>query len=297
MSSPANAQIQQGVAPLYNQIQQQAQPAAGQSGTAPQMMQPNTQQQIGYGGNTFGQPAAAPAAPNIFDTAAGGINNAIQGATNSMGYDPQMISTGSLASTDMGQYMNPYISNVVDNTVNAANRQGDMMSNNLGAQASAAGAFGGDRHGIAQGTAYGDINRNLQQTVGDLYNTGYNQATGMAQQDISNDYNVQLANQNAGLAGSQQNLSAANTLGGLSNLGFGMGNTVNANLAADGGTVQGMNQAILDAANADYGSYMNHPSAGNAGYGASVGGVPFTSTATESGTPGLFDWLTLGASY
>ena len=49
----------------------------------------------------------------------------------------------------MGNYQNPYESQVVQQTLRDVGSQALNAQNMLGAQATAAGAFGGSRHGIA----------------------------------------------------------------------------------------------------------------------------------------------------
>ena len=122
-----------------------------------------------------------------------------------------------------------------------------------------------------------------------------NQSSGL--QDISNRVQASLANQSAGLQGAQQRLGAANQLGQLSNLGFGMGQQVNQNLAQQGAMQQALQQMVMDQAQGKFNAYANHPAAGlpylNAALGASNLGE---NTSTLSKQPGLFDYLTLGAS-
>ena len=107
---------------------------------------------------------------------------------------------------------------------------------------------------------------------------------------------AQMANQNAGLAGSQQRLNAGNQLGNLSNLGFGMGQTVNRNMAQDGAMKQGLNQLLIDAARNQFNQYTNQPYKDTGLISAALGQAPVPQTTTTSKNPGLFDYLTLGAS-
>ena len=122
-----------------------------------------------------------------------------------------------------------------------------------------------------------------------------NQSAG--QQDIQNQLQAALSNQSAGLQGSQQRLGAANQLGQISNLGFGMGQQVNNNLAQQGAMQQAIQQMVMDNAQNKFNQYAGHPAAGlgylNAALGASNLGE---NTSTLSKQPGLFDYLSLGAS-
>jgi hypothetical protein len=140
-------------------------------------------------------------------------------------------------------------------------------------------------------------NLNAQQANQSMNMQGQlaNQSSGL--QDISNRLQASLANQSAGLQGAQQRLGAANQLGQLSNLGFGMGQQVNQNLAQQGAMQQALQQMVMDQAQGKFNAYANHPAAGlpylNAALGASNLGE---NTSTLSKQPGLFDYLTLGAS-
>jgi hypothetical protein len=119
-----------------------------------------------------------------------------------------------------------------------------------------------------------------------------NQQAGM--QDINNQLQASLANQSAGLQGQQQRLGAANQLGQLSNLGFGMGQTVNNNLNQQGLQQQAMQQALMDAANAQFQGFKNHPAAGLGYVNSALGQTPDVGTVStqERKQNGIFDYLT-----
>ena len=103
-----------------------------------------------------------------------------------------------LANTDMSQYMNPYTDQVIAANEKDTRRAANMGLDMLGAQAQAAGGFGGSRHGIAMG----EIGRGLTDTLGrqsaGLRQAGYQNAQQMAGQDISNNFQSQMANQQGG---------------------------------------------------------------------------------------------------
>lgn len=102
-----------------------------------------------------------------------------------------------------------------------------------------------------------------------------------------------LANQQAGLAGSQQRLGAAAQLGNIANLGFGMGQTIQQNLTQQGALQQGLQQALIDAAKAQYAGYTTAPQASIGYVSQALGATPVPQSQTTSKQPGLFDWLTL----
>jgi len=142
----------------------------------------------------------------------------------------------SVMNAGVSNYMNPYVSNVVDNTVDTMNRGRQMAMQDIGDQAISSGAFGGARHGVAEA----ETNRNFFETVGNVADQGFanafNNATGLAQYDINNQ-----------IGQNQTQLQAANQLGSLANLGFGMDQTIQNNLSQQGALQQSINQLLLDA--------------------------------------------------
>ena len=136
-------------------------------------------------------------------------------------------------------------------------RQCQIQETNIAGFAQAANAFGGTRHGIQES----ENNRNALDIGGrlaaDMRNTGYNQATGLAMQDIGNQMNAQqlnqqamlqaqLSNQAAGLQGSQNRLDAGGMLGDLGGTMRGMRYGDAAALSGVGDLQQGQGQRIMD---------------------------------------------------
>jgi len=125
-----------------------------------------------------------------------------------------------------------------------------------------------------------------------------NQSSGL--RDIGNQLQASLANQSAGLQGQSQRLGAANQLGQLSNLGFGMGQQVNQNLAQQGAMQQALQQMVMDNAKNNFSQFTNQPVQGlgylNNALNATPSDNSFNQTQTKTKTPGLFDYLSLGAS-
>lgn len=117
-----------------------------------------------------------------------------------------------------------------------------------------------------------------------------NQQAGM--KDIQNMMQAQQLNQMAGLQGSQNRLGASQQLGNLANLGFGMGQTVQGNLAQQGTQQQAMMQALIDAAKGQYGGYTGHPVQGLGYVTQALGATGTPTSTTKSSDPGLFGYLT-----
>ena len=94
-------------------------------------------------------------------------------------YDPSLVS-----GADIMSYMNPFIRGAIDPTLRELEEMKTTELQQMGAQASAAGAFGGSRHGIAEGVT----RRGYGQTAGDILATGmakgYTEAVDLAQSDL-----------------------------------------------------------------------------------------------------------------
>jgi len=217
---------------------------------------------------------------NVNQAAAQGIQGAGLGTAAGMGYQP-----GQIATTDMSQYMNPYTQQVVDTTQADILRGAQQGMNQLDAQASAAKSFGGSRHGIAMGEVGRGVADQLAKTSAGLRQQGYSQALQSAGQDIQ-----------SGLQGAQHRLGAAGQLANISNLGFGMGQTVTQNLAQQGQTQQVLQQALIDAAKNQYQQRISHPATGLGLTTAALGASPVPQTTTNTRDPGLFDYLTMAAT-
>lgn len=217
------------------------------------------------------------AAPNIYQQSAQAYRGALGGTAMGMGYQPQ-----TLAQTNMQPYMNPYTQNVVNTTLGDINRMRQMGLNDVGAQATRAGAFGGSRQGVAEAETNRAAMDAAARAAGGLYQQGFTQAQGAAQQDIANQ-----------MAANQMRLGAANQMGSLANLGFGMGQQLNQGLTQQGALQQGVQQALIDAARGQYAGFTGAPGQSLQYPLAAIGGVPNPMSETTTKQPGLFNFLSL----
>lgn len=219
---------------------------------------------------------------SVGQTSANTYNAAVNATNNAMNFQP-----GSIAGADLSQYQNPYQQMVIDNNLASMNRANQMALNNVGADATGAGAFGGSRQAVAEALTNADFNNQATQMINQQNQAGFQNAQNMAQYDIGNQFNQQNAV-----------LNAANQLGGLSQQGFNYDQTINNNLANVGNQQQNLIQQLINAANQQYG--------GITGYGNTMLQLPFTAmgaapmttsgTATDTKQPGIFDYLTAFAS-
>jgi hypothetical protein len=154
------------------------------------------------------------------------------------GFSPTMIRPDSAL---VQQYYNPFEQQVIDTGLQDLERARQQAVQQMGQQATAARAFGGSRHGVAEALTSGEFGRQAGSMIANLRNQGYQQSLGLAQQQ-------QLANQQAGMQGAGFRLGAAQQLGQM-----GQAQTAADMLAAQtsmalGGSRQQLAQQQLDAA-------------------------------------------------
>jgi hypothetical protein len=217
---------------------------------------------------------AAPTQPNIFQQSAGAYTGAINAANAAAAFQPQQVGAERVGTTfgdtpdtvaaqaafgGIQQYFNPYEQQVIDLSMADLERQRMMQTAQMGAQATAAGAFGGSRQGVAQALTNEAFANQGGQLAAQLRQQGFQTALGASQQDVANQLQAALANQGASasqeqfaqgtrLQAQQANqqaaaqaaqanqqaalqaanlrLSGAGQLGGLSQQGFNMGQSI-----------------------------------------------------------------------
>ena len=253
---------------------------------------------------------------NVFQQSAQGLTGAMGGAQAAMGYQPQNI-TAQTAAGGIGTYMNPYTQQVIDASMADLERQRLMQQNQLGAQASAARAFGGSRQGIAEAETNRGFAQQGGQLAAQLRQQGFNTALGASQQDVANQmqaalanqaaggratefgqqlgFQGQTANQQAGLSGANLRMAGAGQLGNLAQQGFNMGQSIQQQQFQQGQAQQLINQALIDAAKGQYGGFTGAPAASLQLPLAALGaGNMGQNTTTQTQKRGLFDYLTAG---
>jgi hypothetical protein len=319
-------------------------------GSNPQNVQTPQMAQGGMNTTQAAQPAApatTPAAgqPNIYQQSSDAYTQALQGTTSAgayqpqnvqatqvgtrFGYTPQNVQAGT-ASGGINTYMNPYTQQVIDTSMADLERQRQMQQNQLGQQASAAGAFGGSRQGIAEAETNRAFAQQGGQLAAQLRQQGFNTALGASQQDVSNQMQAALANQSAGANAAQfgqstrlqaqgmnqsaglqaalanqgagfqaanLGLNAANQLGNLSQQGFNMGQSIGNQQWQQGLFQQGLNQQLINDIRNQYGGFTGSPAAGLGIYQSGLGSANMgQQTQTTTDNPGLFDYFSAAAS-
>ena len=199
---------------------------------------------------------SAPGNPqNVYQSAAQGVGQA--GATSGQiaTYNPAQFGA------DVAQFQNPYTQQVTNQTLADLERQRQMAVNTTGAQATAAGAFGGSRHGVAEALTNQGFANTGAQTLANLNSQGF-------QNSVQNMFGAQ-----------NQALSGAGQLANIANLGFGMGQQLQ------------QQQALIDAAKAQFQGFTGQGQTSLGVNLGALGSVPYGQTSTTSQTPGLLNLL------
>lgn len=265
-------------------------PAQAAARPTPQTAAPTatTAPQVGFGGVPV----------NPMQQASQAQQMALAGTAANAMYNPMMVQAGQLSNTNLGAYQNPYTQGVIDTSMQDLERQRQMQQNQIGAQASAAGAFGGSRHGIAEAETNRAFAQQGAQMASGLRQQGFQNAQQMAQQDIASRMQAGLANQQAGLSGAQLGMQGAAQLGALGQQSFNYGNAIQQQIAQQGTQQQALQQALIDAAKGQYGAYTQFPAAGLSLMSQALGATPYGTSTTGSTQRqlGMMDYLTAGAS-
>ena len=121
------------------------------------------------------------------------------------GYAPMAVGSNQAMTQS---YYNPYEQDVINTGLADLERSRQQAVQQMGQQATAAKAFGGSRHGVAEALTNQQYGTQAGNMIANLRQQGFQNAQQLAQQ-------AQLANQAAGLQGAQFRLGAAQQLGNL----------------------------------------------------------------------------------
>lgn len=271
-----------------------------------------------------------------------------QEGVNVGSYGPANIS-GSIAN-NMNDYLNPFYNKVLKSALGQLSDQRDVSLNQIGANATSAGAFGGSRQGIVEGQVYSDYGKQAADLAANLQTQNYQQALAASQTAMgmqldrgatltglqtnadlnTNANNANLAMQLAALKPStylqgygtgetaaqgaaglnfnqqlaangqnyQQRFNAAQGLGSLGNVYYGVGNDITDRQTQQGDVTQQIMQSILSGGANQFSQFLNSPYQSMNLMQALLSGDPrsmnTTGTATQSYQPGFFDFLSLG---
>jgi hypothetical protein len=99
---------------------------------------------------------------------------------------PSEVSVDKLATTDISQYLSPYQQAVIEAGQEDIERQRQMASEKLAAQAQAAGAFGGSRQAVQEGILAGEATRQAAQLSAEQRQKAFETALESGRFDIGN---------------------------------------------------------------------------------------------------------------
>jgi hypothetical protein len=128
----------------------------------------------------------------------------------SEGYAPTSYNASLLDPNQIQSFMDPYLGTVVKNTVDASNLALSQQENQNNAQFNKAGAWRGSAIAVQNANAQGLSNTGLDTAVGNLENTGWNTAAGLASGNVDRTNTAAAANAGAANTAAQFGASAAN---------------------------------------------------------------------------------------
>jgi hypothetical protein len=226
-------------------------------------------------------------APGAFGAGAGAFGQAQNTAADLSGYQPPMASTAYARAANLGfapqisptsinrgdvsninpgdllsgiaKYQDPYTTDVINAGLNDNERSRQMQRVNDQQAATAAGAFGGSRAGVADSLTNGEYDRNAQSFISNLRDQGFRTAAGLSQDDAARAQAAAAANQGADLSVAGQN----------ANLGFGT-KQYNANNILDFLKTKAANENAIRLSNASAANDMSRFNASNDLAGAGV---------------------------
>lgn len=199
------------------------------------------------------------------NAATSGVGRAkLQAATDAArrvaGYTPAQFQE------DVAGYMSPYQQNVIDATMARLAQNRAERDAATRAQMASAGAFGNERRGVYEAQLAGEQDLNTAQTLANLYQQGYSQAAGLAQQTLGQ----QLAGAGQLAQYSDQALQQAQARAGM--------------LQAAGQAQRQMAQQNLDVAYQDFLAQRGYPVEQLRIFQSGLTGLPNVQSTTQTST-------------
>jgi len=232
---------------------------------------------------------------SMFDTSLDYMKFAAEGTKGLTDYTPETVTAGTLPQVDISQYMNPYTEEVINKTLADLERNRLMQQQTQGAQATAAGAFGGSRQGVAQALTNEAFARQAGNMASQLRQSGYTQAQQLAGTDLARQMQADLSNQAIGLQGAQFELGAQSQLGGMGMTGYNLAQTELDRFMANEAAKQGMQTGLYGQQIGQATSFFGQPAQALGYVPSAISGLPYSQSTTQGYQPGLFNYLTLGA--
>ena len=236
--------------------------------------------------------AANPQYQNQISSAANGVQGILNNpvATN---VTAQPVTAQTVAGSNLSQYMNPYQSDVVNATMAQLNQLNANQLLNTNQGATAAGAFGGSRSGVADALTNALNAQTAASTLAGLNASNFTNAETQAAADANSvnnaaqfnsgqNVNAQQSSIANALAAQSDRLNAANALASLAGQGYGLAATQGGLLGSVGQQQQTQDQsALTNAYNAWLAQQGQNAQAQNL-LNASLGLIPIQQTTNSS---------------
>lgn len=140
----------------------------------------------------------------------GGFNAGPASLAGAQGYGATDVNAAQANMGDIGRYMNPYTSGVIDTSLADIEKARAAASSRIGQQAAAAKAFGGSRQALAQGASSGQFAEQAARTAAQLRAQGFDVAANQMQQDLARQQQAAIQNAAQRTAASQFGAGAMN---------------------------------------------------------------------------------------
>jgi hypothetical protein len=171
----------------FSGIQGLTQPNAAQNNATANMQDVyrSAMTQPGYAGTDFSKAGSATGLPGYMSTDLTKIGV----ASNQNPYAGTMFTSNTtginnqFGQDNLNQYMNPYLSTILNPQIEEARRQAQITQAQNNAKMTQAGAFGGGRQAILNAETQRNLGTNLADITGKGYNTAYTQALGQYNAD------------------------------------------------------------------------------------------------------------------
>ena len=196
------------------------------------------------------------------------------GRMGNVGMDYMSMATNPMATQ---AFMNPYLSSSLAPQLAEIQRRSDITAQGLKGQATAQGAFGGNRAALQQAENQRNALMAQQQAIGQGYNTAFQNA----QQAQQFGANLGLQGLQGALSGYGQAGAAAGTLGQLGQTEFGQEQAINAAKQQVGAMQQAQQQQQLDLGYQDFLKQRNYPYQQLAFMSDMVRGLPLSQSAQQ----------------
>ncbi len=199
-------------------------------------------------------------AENLQPSGAVGAGMGLAGAAGmqALGTQYNPYATGQFGA-QAGQYMDPYMQNVVGIQQREAQRASEMQRNQNQAQAVQQGAFGGSRQAIVEA----ERQRNLGTQMGDIQARGLQDAYGRGQQQFNTEQQLREQSRQygagLGMQGLQTALQSAGQLGQLGGQQFGQQKDIIGMQGQMGTQQQQQEQALINARMQDFQAQQRYP--------------------------------------